>query len=55
MSVLSIVGIVISVILLIGIVRVLVKEKKDIDNLFLEILLLDLIFEFILAILEGLD
>ncbi len=55
MSVLLIIGIILSVILLIGIIRVLVKDKEDIDNLFLEILLLDILFEIILAILEGLD
>ena len=55
MSVLLIIGIVFSVILLIGIVRVLVKDKEDIDNLLLEILLLDILFEIILVILEGVD
>jgi len=55
MSWISIVLIVVSVILAIGIVRVIVKDKNEIDNIFVEILLLDLFFDILSDIFENLD
>jgi len=55
MSWVSIVLIVVSIILAIGIVRVIVKDKNEVDNIFVEILLLDLFAEILSGIFENID
>ena len=55
MSWVTITILIVSIILAIGIVRIIVKDKNEIDNVFVEILLLDLIIDIIAEIIENLD